>query len=88
MSTPTIIDESIRRKKAYARKYFNEKYPKWKDQRKYKEVKAEVLDQIIICEELVRPITEEIIKSWIDNCTTKFQVVRKAHNRKFSDKVA
>lgn len=84
----SLKDETIRSKREYARECFREKYPRRKDREIYHEVKTEVLYQIRICEELMRPVSKAIIKSWIDNCTTELQVERQARNHKFAKKVA
>ncbi len=88
MSTTSITDETIWNRREFARRYFEEKYPRWKDQQKYHEVKTEVLYQIRVCEELLRPVSKAIIKSWIDNCTTELQVERQARTHKFGKLVA
>ena len=88
MATTSIVDETIRSKREYAREYFKAKYPRRKDRETNHDVISEVLYQIRICDELMRPVTKEIIKSWIDNCTTELQVERLARNHKFAKKVA
>lgn len=58
------MTKAFRKKQRYARKYFKEKYP---DESLKNEILAEVHEQIRICEELCRPVTEKIIEDWINN---------------------
>lgn len=85
---PTVTEVKIRERKNYAREYFKEKYPRRKDREMLHDVISEVLYQIKICEELMRPVSKAIIKSWIDNCHTELQVERMARNHKFGKLVA
>ena len=88
MSTLSLKDETIRSKREYARECFKAKYPRRKDREIYHDVISEVLYQIRICEDLMRPVSKAIIKLWIDNCTTELQVERMARNHKFEKSVA
>ena len=60
-----VITREIRKKQKFAREYFRAKYPK--PEEKDKEMLYEVKEQIQICEELCRPVSESIIKDWIDS---------------------
>jgi hypothetical protein len=62
-----FIEMEIRSKQEKAERYFEQKYTKAKDKRKYKPVLTEVLSQIRICEELCCSLNETVIKDWIDS---------------------
>ena len=62
-----FIEMEIRRKQEKAERYFEQKYTKAKDRRKYRPVLIEVLSQIRVCEELCCSLSEMVIKDWLDS---------------------
>ena len=60
-----VITKAIKKKQKFAREYFRTKYPKPNEEAK--EILNEIKEQIQICEELCCPVSESIIKDWIDN---------------------
>ena len=75
------FDKKIRKKKKQAMKYFKDNFSN-KEKRAKREICREILNQIQICEELLRPVGETQIKDWFE-CVSVEQLLRKARTHKF-----
>ena len=73
----------IRRKHYLAEEYFKNKYVSKKEREQRNVILLEILEQITVCEEMMRPVSEAIIKAWVDNDSIGY-IMRTSRSIKFA----
>ena len=83
MYTKDIKSISVKKKRKLARECFNKKYETRLEREENSQVLSDALYQIRVCEDLCCPVSESMIKDWINSGNSAY-IARKAREIKFA----